>query len=35
MKLKALSPEVSLLPWIVDEGYDKKAWHGPKMTGRF
>jgi hypothetical protein len=34
MKLKSLSPEVSLLPWIVDEGYDKKAWHGPKMTGR-
>lgn len=34
MKLKALPPKVSLLLWIVDEGYEKKAWHGPKVTGR-
>jgi uncharacterized damage-inducible protein DinB len=33
MKLKALSPEVGLLLWIVDEGYEKKGWHGPNLRG--
>ena len=33
MKLKALSPEVGLLLWIVDESYEKKAWHGPNLRG--
>jgi hypothetical protein len=33
MKLKALSPEVSLLLRVVDEGYEKKAWHGPNLRG--
>jgi hypothetical protein len=33
VKLKALPPEVSLLLWMVDEGYEKKAWHGPNLCG--
>ncbi len=27
------APEISLLLRIVDEGYEKKAWHGPNLRG--
>jgi hypothetical protein len=28
-----LSPEIALLVRILDDGYDKKAWHGPNLRG--
>ena len=28
-----LAPEVALLLQIVDESYEKKAWHGPNLRG--
>jgi hypothetical protein len=27
------SPEIALLLRLLDEGYDKKAWHGPNLKG--
>ena len=31
--LSALAPEICLLLRILDEGYQKKAWHGPNLRG--
>ena len=28
-----LAPEIELLLRIIDEGYNKKAWHGPNLRG--
>ncbi len=28
-----VAPEMSMLVRILDEGYDKKAWHGPNLKG--
>lgn len=33
MKAKVMAPEISLLLQIVDEGYERKAWHGPNLRG--
>ncbi len=33
MKTNMIAPEISLLLRIVDEGYEKKAWHGPNLRG--
>jgi uncharacterized damage-inducible protein DinB len=33
MKARALAPEISLLLRIMDEAYEKKAWHGPNLRG--
>lgn len=33
MQVKALPPETSLLRWMMDEGCEKKAWHGPNLCG--
>ena len=33
MKSEAIGPEISLLLRIVDEGYERKAWHGPNLRG--
>jgi hypothetical protein len=33
MKTKVIGTEISLLLRIIDEGYEKKAWHGPNMRG--
>ena len=33
MKASAISPEIGLLLRIVDEGYERKAWHGPNLRG--
>ena len=33
MKVNVIAPEISLLLQIVDEGYEKKAWHGPNLRG--
>jgi hypothetical protein len=33
MKSGALAPEIRLLLQIVDEGYERKAWHGPNLRG--
>lgn len=33
MKTNAMAPEISLLLQILDEGYERKAWHGPNLRG--
>jgi uncharacterized damage-inducible protein DinB len=33
MKARVLAPEISLLLRMVDEAYEKKAWHGPNLRG--
>jgi DinB family protein len=33
MKGVAVVPEIGLLLQIVDEGYERKAWHGPNLRG--
>ncbi|HXZ43988.1 MAG TPA: DinB family protein [archaeon] len=33
MKVKPIPLEINLLLRIVDEGYDRKAWHGPNLRG--
>ena len=33
MKARARPPEIPLLLRMVDEGYEKKAWHGPNLRG--
>ncbi len=33
MKTKVVAPEISLLLRILDEAYEKKAWHGPNLRG--
>jgi uncharacterized damage-inducible protein DinB len=33
MKRHGIAPEISLLLGIVDEAYEKKAWHGPNLRG--
>ena len=33
MKGRRLAPEVALLLDLVDEAYDRKAWHGPNLRG--
>jgi hypothetical protein len=33
MKTKVIASEISLLLRIIDEGYEKKAWHGPNLRG--
>ena len=33
MKTRGLAPEISLLLRLVDEAYEKKAWHGPNLRG--
>lgn len=33
VKRSVLAPEISLLLRIVDEAYNKKAWHGPSLRG--
>ncbi len=33
MKAKPIPLEINLLLRIVDEGYDRKAWHGPNLRG--
>jgi hypothetical protein len=30
---RTLTPEMAILVRLVDEGYDKKAWHGPNLKG--
>ncbi|MGE5800095.1 MAG: DinB family protein [Syntrophaceae bacterium] len=30
---KRIAPDISLLLRIIDEGYEKKAWHGPNLRG--
>jgi len=30
---KRIAPEISLLLRIIDEAYEKKAWHGPNLRG--
>lgn len=32
-KRKVVAPDISLLLRIIDEGYEKKAWHGPNLRG--
>ena len=29
----AAGPELALLLQLLDEGYDRKAWHGPNLRG--
>jgi hypothetical protein len=31
--IAVLAPEIELLLRIIDEGYNKKAWHGPNLRG--
>jgi DinB family protein len=33
MSARNLAPEISLLLRMVDEAYEKKAWHGPNLRG--
>lgn len=33
MKTNKIASEISLLLRIVDEGYEKRAWHGPNLRG--
>jgi hypothetical protein len=33
MKINRIAPEISVLLRIMDEGYEKKAWHGPNLRG--
>lgn len=33
MQTKKLSPEIALLLQMIDEGYEKKTWHGPNLRG--
>lgn len=33
MKTGGLAPEIGLLLQMVDEAYEKKAWHGPNLRG--
>jgi len=33
MKLRTSAPEIRLLLRIMDEAYEKKAWHGPNLRG--
>jgi hypothetical protein len=33
MKTRVIAPEISLLLRIIDEAYEKKAWHGPNLRG--
>jgi uncharacterized damage-inducible protein DinB len=33
MKIEAVAPEIGLLLRIVDEAYERKAWHGPNLRG--
>jgi uncharacterized damage-inducible protein DinB len=33
MARKSLEAEIRLLLQVVDQGYDKKAWHGPNLRG--
>ncbi|HSB70112.1 MAG TPA: DinB family protein [Candidatus Methylomirabilis sp.] len=33
MKPCAVAPEIGLLLRMLDEGYEKKAWHGPNLRG--
>ena len=33
MRNKKVHPEIKLLLKILDEGYNKKAWHGPNLRG--
>ncbi len=32
-KTKIVAPEISLLLRVIDEAYEKKAWHGPNLRG--
>ena len=32
-KTRTVAPEISLLLRIIDEAYEKKAWHGPNLRG--
>lgn len=32
-KTRVIAPEISLLLRIIDESYEKKAWHGPNLRG--
>ena len=32
-KIRVIRPEISLLLRIIDEAYEKKAWHGPNLRG--
>jgi hypothetical protein len=32
-KRSAVAPEISLLLRMIDEAYEKKAWHGPNLRG--
>src|SRR6516162_1988227 len=29
----ALAPEINILEHLLDESYEKKAWHGPNLKG--
>jgi len=33
MATKAFAPEISLLLNLLDQAFDKKAWHGPNLRG--
>jgi hypothetical protein len=33
MAMKSLAPEIALLLQLLDQAYDKKAWHGPNLRG--
>jgi hypothetical protein len=33
MTTRALAPEIGLLLRMVDEAYERKAWHGPNLRG--
>lgn len=33
MKTATIAPEINLLLRIVDEAYERKAWHGPNLLG--
>src|SRR5207245_11177058 len=33
MAAKSAAPEIALLLYLLDQAYDKKAWHGPNLRG--
>ncbi|HMF11570.1 MAG TPA: DinB family protein, partial [Gemmataceae bacterium] len=33
MSSKSSASEIDLLLFLLDQGYDKKAWHGPNLRG--
>jgi hypothetical protein len=33
MAIKSPAPEIAVLLHLVDQGFDKKAWHGPNLRG--